>query len=233
MYLPDDQGKYVPKVGVLSFSVQGLSDALMALDTVTEVQPPSGEFALQLKVMMAYHPAHPCPPTFSWNVGMVLHVLKSDPTLRDLEHIQVDGTGRAYLFFFNKQGHRGLTLEAAHAMRAHVGEVFSEWISYSVHFAVNPMPLAEDWHHVMVASERHRQWSWVEYPGRPVLNLASRKLDSTLPLVGSAPCPCKDRSSRRHSLWMGCKGASKSPTRKASQAPTSKGVFWKLTPILS
>ena len=37
MYLPDDQGEYIPKVGVLSFSVQELSDALTSLETVMEV----------------------------------------------------------------------------------------------------------------------------------------------------------------------------------------------------
>ena len=105
MYLPDNRGEYMPKVGMLSFSVQGLSDALTALETVTEVQPPPEEFALQLEVMMADHPGCPCPPVFLWNEGMVLHVLKSDPTLRDLKHVQVDGPGMAYLFFFDKQGH--------------------------------------------------------------------------------------------------------------------------------
>ena len=187
MYSPDDQGEYMPEASTLSFSVQGLSDALMALETVTEVQPPSEEFALQLEVMMANHPGHLCPPAFSWNVGMVLHVFKSDPTLRDLEHVQVDGPRMTYLFFVDKQGHRGLTLETAHTMRAHMGEAFSEWISCSVHFTVNPMPLAEGWHHMMVASERHRQWSWAEYPSRPVPNLASSESDSTPPLAGSAP----------------------------------------------
>ena len=39
MYSLDEQGEYVPKVGAASFSVQGLSDALTALETVTEVQP--------------------------------------------------------------------------------------------------------------------------------------------------------------------------------------------------
>ena len=90
MYLPDNQGECAPKVGVMSFSVQGLSDALTALETVTEVQLPSEELALQLKVMMADCPGHPHPPTFLWNAGMVLHVLKSDSALRDLKHIQVD-----------------------------------------------------------------------------------------------------------------------------------------------
>ena len=98
MYLPDDQGEYMPEVGMPSFFVQRLSDALTALDTkVTMVQPLSEEFALLIEVMMADHPGHP-----SWNAGMVMHVLKGDPTLRDLEHVQVDGPGTAYLFFFDK-----------------------------------------------------------------------------------------------------------------------------------
>ena len=74
---------------------------------------------------MADCPGCACPSTFLWNVGMVLHILKGDPTLRDLKHIQVDGPGMAYLFF-EKQGHQGLTLDAAHAIRAHVGKAFSE-----------------------------------------------------------------------------------------------------------
>ena len=187
MYSPDDQGEYVPEMGTPSFSVQGLLNTLMALETVTEVQLPPEEFALQLEVMMADHPGHPCPPAFSWNTGMVLHVLKSDPTLRDLKHVQVDGPGMAYLFFFDKQGHQGLTLETTHAMRTHMGEAFSEWISCSAHFTVNPVPRAEGWCHAMAASERQRQWSRMEYPGRPVSNQASSETDSTLLLVGSTP----------------------------------------------
>ena len=65
MYSPDDQGEYVHEVGALSFSIQGLSDALTALETMTEVQPPSEEFALQLEVMMADQSGHPHPPAFS------------------------------------------------------------------------------------------------------------------------------------------------------------------------
>ena len=38
-------------------------------------------------------------------------------------------------------------LEATHTLRAHVGDVFSEWISRSAHFVVNPIPLEEGWHH--------------------------------------------------------------------------------------
>ena len=105
MYSPDEHGEYVPEVDMLCFSVQGLSDALTTLETeVVDVQLPSVEFALQLEVMMADCPGHPHPSTFSCNAGMVMHVLKSDPTLRNLEHVQVDGSGTAYLFFFDKQG---------------------------------------------------------------------------------------------------------------------------------
>ena len=92
MYSPDDQGEYVPKSGMQNFSVQGLSDALTSLESkVTMVQPPAEEYALLLEVTMADCPGCPCLPTFSWNLGMVLHILKDDPTLRDLEHVQVDG----------------------------------------------------------------------------------------------------------------------------------------------
>ena len=128
---------------------------LTALDTkVTVVQPPSQEFALLLKVMMADCPGCPHPPTFSWNAGMVMHILKGHSPLRNLEHIQVDGPGMAYIFFFDKQGWRGLTFDAAQTLRTHVGEVIAVWISCSVHFAVIPLPLAEGWHQVVAASEQ-------------------------------------------------------------------------------
>ena len=204
MYLPDKQGEYTPKIGTQSFSVQGLPHALMALDTVMEVQPPVEEFALQLEVKMADCPEHPRPPAFSWNAGMVLHGLKSNPMSRDLKHIQVDGPGMAYLSFFNKQGHRGLTLEAAQAMRAHVGEAFAEWISQSAHSAVNPIPLAEGWYLAVMASDWHRHQLQVEYQGQPVPNLTSSESDSTPPLVGNAPPSGPSWTSRGHWDRMGC-----------------------------
>ena len=116
----------------------------MALESeVTVVQPPSEKYAVMLELPMADHPGRSCPPTFSWNAGMVMHILKGDSTLRDLEQVQVDGPGMAYLFFFNKQGCQGLKYDAAQALRAHVAEVFSEWISRSAHFAIISLPLAE------------------------------------------------------------------------------------------
>ena len=77
---------------------------------------------------------------------MVLHVLKRDSALRDMEHVQVDGPGTAYLFFYDKQGHKGLKQEAAENIQMHIAESFSEWISHSAHFVVTFLPLAEEWH---------------------------------------------------------------------------------------
>ena len=164
---------------------------------------------------------------------MVLHVLKSDPTLRNLEHIQVDGPEMAYLFFFDKQGHHGLTLDAAHAMRAHEGEAFSEWISHSVHFAVNPLPLAEGWCHVMAASEGHRQWLQAQYTGRPALNLASSESDSNPSLVGSAP-PAAVRTGPVEDT--GCGWAARVPTShpwEGLPSPDQQGSVLETHPILS
>ena len=68
MYSPDDQGEYAPDLRAHNFSIQGLSDALRALESeVTVVQPQSEEYALLLEVTMADHPGCPHPPMFCWN----------------------------------------------------------------------------------------------------------------------------------------------------------------------
>ena len=103
------------------------------------------EYTMMLEVMMADCPGQPHPPVFSWNVEMVMHGLKSDPVLWQLEHVQVDGPGTAYLFFHNKQGHRGLGQDAADAVQTHMEEAFSEWISHSTHFTISLLPLMEAW----------------------------------------------------------------------------------------
>ena len=115
--------------------------------------PPSEEYALLLEVTMADCPGCLCPPVFSWNAGIVMHVLKCNPTLRDLEHIQVDSPGTAYLFFFDKQGRKGLTLDAAQTLMTHMGEALAEWISHSAHFTVILLPLAEGWLQAVAAPE--------------------------------------------------------------------------------
>ena len=125
---------------------------------------------------------------------MVLHVLKGDPALRDLEYIQVDGPGMAYLFFYDKQGHRRLKQDGAEILRAYVTEAFSEWISCSAHFVIILLPLAEGWQRAMAASDRHHQRSRTEYPYCRVPHMVSSELDSMLPLVGSTP---------PSAVWMG------------------------------
>ena len=62
------------------------------------------EFIIQLEVMMVDQPRRPHPPAFSWNGGMVQHVLKSDLALQELEHMQVDSPGLVYLFFYDRHG---------------------------------------------------------------------------------------------------------------------------------
>ena len=117
MHSPDIQEEYVPELGTQNFSIQGLSGALMSLESeVTMVQPPAKQYALLLEVTMADRPGCLRPLTFSWNASMVLHILKGDPMLRDLEHIQVDGPGMTYLFFYDKQGHQGLKQNAAETL---------------------------------------------------------------------------------------------------------------------
>ena len=103
MYLPDEQGEYTLADGTQAVTVQGLTDALLGLESEdTVVEPPKEELILQLEVTMADCPGRPCPPAFSWNASMVMHVLKNDTTLRDLEYVQVDNPGTAYLFFLDK-----------------------------------------------------------------------------------------------------------------------------------
>ena len=164
MYLPNDQGEYAPELGVPNFSIQDLLDALMSLESeTTVVQPPAAEYALLLEVTMADWPGHLHPPAFSYNTSMVRHILKGDPMLRDLEHIQVDGPGMAYLFFYDKQGCRGLKQDATETLTAHTAEEFLEWISHSAHFVIILLLLEEGWQRAMATSDRYHQRSRTEY----------------------------------------------------------------------
>ena len=123
MYSPDEQGKYMPLDDAPLFSTQGLSDVLVDVREGIN-KTPAEEYIMMLEVTMADCPGQPRPPTFSWNAGMVMHVLKSDLVLRELEHMQVDGPGTAYLFFYDKQGCRGLSQDTVYAIRAYVEEAF-------------------------------------------------------------------------------------------------------------
>ena len=106
----EESGEISPKVGestpcgdAVRFTVQGIADELNAMETmVTEPPLRQEEFALQLGVTMADRPGRLHPPSYLWNAGMVVHVLKSDPVLRELEYVQVEAPGTAYLFFYDR-----------------------------------------------------------------------------------------------------------------------------------
>ena len=139
-----------------------------------------------LEVMMADRPGRPCPPAFSWNAGMVMHVLKSNPVLQELEHVQVDGPGTVYLFFYDKQGHWGLGQDAADAVQTHVEEAFSEWILCSAHFNISLLPLMEAWWWSVAAFDHRRLRSWAENSAHNTPVGAAWESDSSSQLVGSA-----------------------------------------------
>ena len=186
MHSPDDQGEYTSLDEAPWFSMQGLSDALVDIGEGTS-ETPAEEYAMMLEVTMADHPGRPHPPAFSWNIGIVMHVLKSDPVLRELEHVQVDGLGIAYLFFYDEQGHQGLRQDAMDAIQTHVQEAFSEWILCSTHFIISLFPLMEAWWQSVAASDCRRPKGWAENPVHNTPVVVARESDSSSQLVGSAP----------------------------------------------
>ena len=186
MYYPDDQGEYTSLDKAPQFSMQGLSDVLVDVEERTG-ETLAEEYTMMLEVTMADCPGRPHPSTFSWNAGMVMHVPKSNPVLRELEHVQVDGLGIAYLFFYDKQGHQGLGLDAAHAVWTHMEEAFSEWISCSAHFTNSLLPLIEVWQHLVAASDHQRLRGWAENRSHNMPVAAARESDSSSQLMGSAP----------------------------------------------
>ena len=118
---------------------------------------------------------------------MVMHILKNDPTLRDLEYVQVDNPGTAYLFFLDKQCHHGLSAEAAETLGAYLPGAFSEWISCSAHIAAIAIPLTEGRHLASAAANRCHQKLRTD-PHEPMLGAPfSSKSDVGPVLVGSAP----------------------------------------------
>ena len=151
MYSPDDQGEYTSLDEALRFSLQGLSDALADIGEGTG-ETSAEEYALMLEVTVADCPGQPHPPAFSWNAGMVMHILKSNPVLQELEHVQVDGPGTAYLFFYDKQGCQGLEQDATDAVQTHMEEAFLEEISRSAHFNISLLSLMELWWQSVAAS---------------------------------------------------------------------------------
>ena len=174
MFSPDDQGEYTSLDETPQFSLQADIREGMGQTSVEE-------YALTLEVTMADCPGQPHPPMFSWNVGMVMHVLKSDPVLRELEHVQVDGPGTAY------QGHWGLEQDAMDAVQTQMEEAFSEWISCSAHFNISLLPLMEVWQQSVTAFNHQRLKSQAKNPAHNAPVGAAWESDSSNQLVGSAP----------------------------------------------
>ena len=188
MYLPNEQGECTLEDGTQALRVQGLADALLGLkleDTV--VEPPKEELILRLEVTMADCPGHPHPLVFSWNTGMVMHVLKNDPALRDLEYVQVDNPGTAYLFFLDKQCHRRLPGGVAEILGAYLPGAFSEWISCLARFAAIAIPLVEGRHLASVGTNRCHQRLRMDSQGLVLGTPFSSESDVGPVLVGSAP----------------------------------------------
>ena len=116
-----------------------------------------------------------------------MHILKSDPVLRELEHVQVDSLGTAYLFFYDKQGHWGLRQDATHAIRTHLEEAFSEWILHAAHFTISLFPLMEGWWRAVAASDCRRLRGQAENPVHNIPVMNAGESDSSGQLVGGAP----------------------------------------------
>ena len=188
MYSPNEQGEYTPADGTQAFIVQGLTDTLLGLESEdTVVEPPEEELILQLEVTMADHLGCPHPPAFLWNTGMVMHVLKNNPTLRDLEYVQVDNPGTAYLFFLDKQCHRRLSAEAAEMLGAYLPGAFSEWTSCSAHLAAITIPLTEGKRLASAATNRCHQRLRTDPQGHALGAPFSSESDVGPVLVGSTP----------------------------------------------
>ena len=176
----------MPLDGVPRFSMQRLSDTLADVGE-GNIEPPVEEYAMMSEVTMADHLGQPRPSAFSWNMGMVMHILKSDLVLRELEHVQVNGPGTAYLFLYNRQGCCGLSQDTAYAIQAHVEEAFSEWISCSAHFTVSLLPAVEAWQWAVATSDHQWLRGQVENPTPKIPIMTAGESNSSIQLVGSTP----------------------------------------------
>ena len=154
MYSPNES-EYTLHGDAPTFTVQGLWDALTEAEyVVIEPSPPADEFIIQFEVTMADQPGRPQPPPYLWNGGLVRHILKSYPAPRDLEHVQADSLGLAYLFFYDRCGYHGLSKEEALAMCSHIADAFFEWIGRSACFDAVLLPLEAGWQHTTVMQEK-------------------------------------------------------------------------------
>ena len=161
-----------------------------------------------------------------------MHVLKSDPVLWELEHVQVDGPGTAYLFFYDKQGHWGLEQDATDAVQTHMEEAFLEWISCSGHFNISLLPLMEVWQWSVAASDCRRLRSRAENSAHSTSTGTAREFDSSIQLVGSTPQQdgrTSGMGERTEARLTPCTGAT--TTWKATKVPVHYCRWRRVTPF--
>ena len=118
---------------------------------------------------------------------MVMHILKNDLVLRELEHMQVDSPRTAYLFFYDRQGCHGLGQDTAYMIRAHMEEAYSQWILHSAHFAISLLPLVEAWWWAVATSVHRWLRGQAENPTPRIPVVTTGESDSSVQLVGSTP----------------------------------------------
>ena len=150
------------------------------------------------------------------------HVLKGDPALRDLEHVQVDDPGLAYLFFYDQHRYRGLSKEEALAMHSHISDAFAEWIGRSAHFDAVPLLLEAGQQCMTAVQERHRQC--VRPLEEPILlvHVSESTGSGSLQLVGGVP-PVPEAQDAVMELEMPRVNAARPRRRQTKTKPASGG----------
>ena len=109
-----------------TFTVQGLWDALTEAESaVTELPTPMDEFhhSIGSDYGRLTWEAATTSLLMEWRHGVTCAERRS--SFEDLEHVQVDGPGLTYLFFYDQHGYHGLSKEEALTMCSHIADAFA------------------------------------------------------------------------------------------------------------
>ena len=98
----------------------------------------------------------------------------------------------AYLFFYDRQGHCGLSQDTTYAIGAHVEEAFAEWMSHSAHFAVSLLPLVEAWWWAVATFDHQWLRSQAENPAPRIPIVTAGESNFFVQLVGVYPSKLGD-----------------------------------------
>ena len=144
MYSPNESGEYTPCGDVPTFTVQGLRDTLIEAEVHcdrTTTLCRRIHYSIGSDYGRLTSEAVPTSLLVERRYG-VTHALKSDPSMRDLEHVQVDGPGLAYLFLYYFHGYRAVfPKRKTLSLCSHIVEVFTKWIGRSACFDAVPLLL--------------------------------------------------------------------------------------------